>query len=110
MSDLPIIAFMTLPEKIVMALILFGGYFWLRERARGMNLESQRGKVVIGVFGVLTALLFGEKALFEHWHFGTYTDLLLKGGSAAVTFIAVGLLFLKPAPPEAEAAEGNAPD
>jgi hypothetical protein len=110
MSDLPIITYMSFPEKIVMALILFGGYFWLRERARGMNLENQQGKVVIGVFGVLTALLFGEKALLEHWHFGTYTDLLIKGVAAAATFIAVGLLFLKPAPPEAEASESNAPN
>ena len=88
-----------------MALILFGGFFWLRARARGMNLESQRGKVVFGVFVVLAALLVGEKSLFEHWHFGTYTDLLLKAVLAFASFAVVGLFFLKPGPPEAEAAE-----
>jgi len=96
---------MGMAEKVVMALILFGGYYWLRHRARGMNLESQRGKVIFGVFGVLTAMLIGEKALFEHWHFGTYTDLLLKVALAAASFAIVGLVFLKPGPPEAESAE-----
>jgi hypothetical protein len=99
---------MVLAEKIVMALILFGGYFWLRERARGMNLESQRGKVIFGVFGVLTAMLIGEKALFDHWHFGTYTDLFLKVALAAASFAVVGLFFLKPGPAEAGAVEEKA--
>lgn len=96
---------MGMAEKVVMALILFGGYYWLRHRARGMNLESQRGKVIFGVFGVLTAMLIGEKALFEHWHFGPYTDLLLKVALAAVSFAVVGLFFLKPGPPGTEPAE-----
>lgn len=107
-ADLPIFRFMVLTEKILMALILFGGFFWLRSRARGMNLESQRGKVIFGVFGVLTAALIGEKAFFEHWHFGTYTDLLLKAGLALASFAVVGIFFLKPAPPEADAAEEKA--
>ncbi len=93
-----------------MALILFGGFFWLRARARGMNLENQRGKVVFGVFVVLTALLVGEKNLFEHWHFGTYTELLLKAALAFASFAVVGLFFLKPAPPGAEATEEPAPE
>jgi len=101
---------MALTEKIVMALILFGGFFWLRARARGMNLETQRGKVVFGVFVVLTALLVGEKNLFEHWNFGIYTDLLLKAVLAFASFAVVGIFFLKPGPPEAEAGEEPAPE
>jgi hypothetical protein len=96
---------MALAEKIVMALILFGGFYWLRHRARGMNLESQRGRVIFGVFGVLTGMLIGEKTLFEHWHFGPYTDLLLKVALAAASFAVVGFFFLKPGPPEPEPAE-----
>jgi hypothetical protein len=96
---------MALTEKILMALILFGGFFWLRSRARGMNLESQRGRVVFGVFIVLTAALIGEKNFFEHWHFGTYTDLLLKAAMAFASFAVVGFFFMKPAPPEGDAAE-----
>ena len=101
---------MALAEKILMALILFGGFFWLRARARGMNLETQRGRVVFGVFGVLTALLVGEKALFEHWHFGTYTDLLLKAGLALASFAIVGIFFLKPGPPESDTSEDKVPE
>ena len=97
-------------EKIVMALILFAGFFWLRARARGMSLESQRGRVIFGIFGVLTALLIGEKAVFDHWHFGAYTDLFLKVLLAAASFAVVGLLFLKPSPPEDRTAEENAPE
>ncbi len=86
-----------------MAVILFGGYFWLRARARGMNFETQRGRVVIGVFGVLTGLLIGEKAFFDHWHFGLYTDMLLRVVLAAGSFAFVGLVFLKPVKPGSEA-------
>jgi hypothetical protein len=89
-------------EKVLMALVLFGGYLWLRSRARAMNQETQRGKIVIGVFGILTALLIGEKAFFDHWHFGLYTDLLLRVVLAVASFAIVGRFFLKPAPPEAE--------
>lgn len=99
---------MVLVDKIVMAVCLFAGFFWLRERARGLNLENARGKAVFGVFGVLTGLLIGEKYIFERWHFGAYTDLLLKAGFALATFAAVGLLFLKPGP-DAEGAEEPAP-
>jgi hypothetical protein len=95
-------------EKALMALVLFGGYLWLRSRARGMNLETQRGKVVVGVFGILTALLIGEKAIFDHWHFGLYTDLLLRVVLAVASFAVVGLFFLKPGPPVAEGT-GEAP-
>ena len=100
---------MVLAEKVVMALVLFGGFFWLRSRARGMNLESQRGKAVFGVFGVLTALIIGEKTLFEHWHFGAYTDLLLKAALAAATFAIVGFFFLNPSASEAEPTEEKTP-
>jgi hypothetical protein len=100
---------MVLLDKIVMVICLFAGFFWLRERARGLNLESQRGRAIFGVFGVLTGLLIGEKYVFERWHFGPYTDLLLKAGFALATFAAVGFFFLKPAPPEAEGAEEAAP-
>jgi hypothetical protein len=100
-------------EKVLMALILFGGYFWLRARARRMDLDRQRGKVVIGVFVVLTGLLIGEKAFFDHWHFGMYTDLMLRVVLAAASFALVGFVFLKPGPPAAdaigEAPQGSAP-
>jgi hypothetical protein len=81
---------------------LFGGFFWLRARARSINLDNQIGKSMIGVFVVLPALLIGEKYLFDHWHFGAYTDLLLKAGLALATFPAIGFLFLKPGAPEPE--------
>lgn len=91
-------------EKVLMAVLLFGGYFWLRARARAMNLANQQGKVVVGVFVILTGLLMGEKAFFDHWHFGLYTDLLLRVAMAAASFAFVGLVFLKPGKPDAEAA------
>jgi hypothetical protein len=89
-------------EKVLMAVLLFGGYFWLRARARALNLANQQGKVVVGVFVVLTGLLMGEKAFFDHWHFGLYTDLLLRVAMAAASFAFVGLVFLKPGKAGAE--------
>lgn len=82
-----------------MAACLFAGFLWLRGRARSLDLTNQRGKTVIGVFGVLTGLLIGEKYVFDTWYFGPYTGLLLKLGLAIATFAAVGFLFLKPGPP-----------
>jgi hypothetical protein len=100
---------MPLSEKIVMGLLLFAGYWWLRARARSMNLEGSPGRVIVGVFGVLTALLMGEKALFDHYSFGPYTDLFLKAALAALSFAAIGFLFLRPSPPGADDGEGASP-
>ncbi|HKP97963.1 MAG TPA: hypothetical protein VJ385_19680 [Fibrobacteria bacterium] len=103
-------------DKIVTLICLFGGFFWLRARARSINLENQIGKAVVGVFVLLPAVLFGEKYLFDNYHFGTYTDLLLKVALLLATFPAIGLPFLKPDPgagpdPEAPRADNaEAPD
>lgn len=86
-------------EKIFMAVCLFAGFLWLRSRARSLDLAHQQGKTVIGIFGVLTALLIGEKYVFDTWHFGPYTGLALKLGLTVATFAGVGFLFLKPGPP-----------
>ena len=95
---------MAFTEKIVMLVCLFAGFWWIRERARVINLENQMGKTVLGVFVVLTGLLVGEKWVFDHWHFGFYTDLLLRVVSALAAFAAVGFVFLRPRPVENEAA------
>ena len=86
---------MAIAEKILMLVCLFGGFWWIRERARILNLENRMGRTMLGVFVVLPALLIGEKYIFDHWHFGAYTDLLLKAGAALATFAAVGFLFLR---------------
>ena len=86
---------MAIAEKIVMLVCLFGGFWWIRERARILNLENRMGRTMIGVFVVLPALLVGEKYIFDNWHFGAYTDLLFKAGGALATFAAVGFLFLR---------------
>ena len=90
-----------------MAACLFAGFLWLRGRARSLDLTHQRGKTVFGVFGVLTALLIGEKYVFDTWQFGPYTSLLLRLGLAIATFAAVGFLFLKPGPPGQAPEEGE---
>ena len=100
--DLPTFPFMPIFEKLPLAVILIGSLYWLRARARGMNLEGRQGRAIFGVFIILPALLIGEEKFFEHWHFGTYTDLLLKAVLAFAVVVFVGLFFLKPSPPEAD--------
>jgi hypothetical protein len=89
---------MVLADKIVMILCLFTGFLWLRKRARASNPEKAMGKTILGVFVILPAILIGMNHLFERWHFGPYTDLLIKVVLLIVTFAAIGFVFLKPAP------------
>lgn len=98
---------MVIADKIVTLICLFGGFFWLRARARSINLENRIGKVIAGVFILLPIILFGEKYLFDHFHFGPYTDLLLKVGLLAATFPVIGFAFLKPQAADADPAAGG---
>jgi hypothetical protein len=92
---------MIIADKIVTILCLLGGFLWLRERARSISLDDQMGRAVIGVFVILPAVLFGEKYLFENYHFGIYADLLIKAVLMLIPFPLIGFLLLKrknPAP------------
>ncbi len=91
---------MALADKIIMFLCLFSGFFWLHGRARKMNLETQIDRAVIGVFVLLPAILIGDKYFFEHWHFGPYTDLLLKVLVAAAAFLSIGHGCIRTGEPE----------
>jgi hypothetical protein len=100
---------MIIADKIVTLLCLLGGFLWLRERARSISLDNQMGRAVIGVFVILPAVLFGEKYLFEHYHFGIYTDLLIKAFLLLIPFPLIGFLLLKKGSSEPETAPANAP-
>jgi hypothetical protein len=86
---------MAMTEKIVLLICLFGGFYWLRARTRSVDLENQMLKAVLGVFVLLPAILVGEKYLFEMFHFGIYTDILLKAALILATFPAIGFGFLR---------------
>lgn len=86
---------MIMPEKIVLLICLFGGFFWLRKRSRSVDLESQMTKALLGVFVLLPASLIGEKYVFEMFHFGTYTDILIKAVAILATFLLIGFGFLR---------------
>ncbi len=94
-------------EKVVVILCLFGGFLWLRGRARSYSLERQQGRVLVGIFIVLPALLIAETKAFERLHFGPWTDMLLKALILVTTIAAVGYGFLRPAPGEAGAGDGE---
>lgn len=87
---------MSTAEKVVIILCVFGGFLWLRARARSVNPERQKGMVLVGIFMVLPALLVGESHLFERLPYGPWTNLLLKASLLASTFAAVGFGFLRP--------------
>ncbi|MDB5104793.1 MAG: hypothetical protein JWP91_2482 [Fibrobacteres bacterium] len=106
-------------EKLITLICLFTGFFWLRKRARSADLEHQMGRSLIGVFVVLPGILIGEKYLFEHFHFGAYTDILFRALIVSATFPAIGFGFIKPGvleedggpagPPSAEPEPGETP-
>jgi hypothetical protein len=101
---------MLIADKIVTLLCLLAGFLWLRERARFIKLENQMGKAMLGVFVLLPAVLFGEKYLFDTYHFGAYTDLALKAVLLLLPFPLIGFLLLKrqpSAPGEAQPASGQ---
>ncbi len=97
---------MILADKIVTLLCLLAGFLWIRERARAVSLENQIGRAVIGVFVILPAVLFGEKYFFDNFHFGAYTDLLIKAVLLLLPFPLIGFLLLKRSPPEPGSAKG----
>lgn len=87
---------MDTPERVVLIVCLIGGFLWLRGRARGINLENRQVTVVVGVFLVLPALLFAEKALFDKLPWGPWVKAPLMAASLVATFAAVGFGFLRP--------------
>jgi hypothetical protein len=84
------------PDKIVLGLCLLGGFLWIRKRSRSIDLENQKGRSLLGVFGILPAALLGEKYLFEWLHFDLYTNTAIKAATLIATFLIVGFGFLKP--------------
>jgi hypothetical protein len=86
---------MAMTEKFITLVCLLAGFLWLRRRSRSVDLENQMLRALLGVFVVLPAALVGEKYLFEQFHFGTYTDILVRVLAILVTFPAIGYGFLK---------------
>jgi hypothetical protein len=83
-------------EKVVFIVIIFGGFLWLRARARTMQAERQVGRVLIGLFLVLPAFLIAERHLFDRLVLGPWAGLILESLALAGTIAAVGFGFLRP--------------
>ncbi len=83
-------------EKIILAICLFAGFLWIRQRSRQIDLTKQITKALIGVFVLLPILLLGEKFLFEKIALPGYTGIAIKCASIIVSFAIIGLVFLKP--------------
>jgi hypothetical protein len=83
-------------EKVVFIVIIFGGFLWLRARARAMQAERQVGRVLIGLFLVLPALLIAERHLFDRLALDSWTGFLVESLALAGTIAAVGFGFLRP--------------
>lgn len=86
---------MSTADKVVMILCIFGGFLWLRMRARAMQAEKRQGLVLLGIFLVLPALLIAESRLFEKLPYGPATNMLIKAAVLVCTFAAVGFGFLR---------------
>ncbi len=82
-------------ERIVLVICLLGGFLWIRNRSRAIDLENQMMRSILGVFVFLPGALIAEKYLFEMLHFGLYTDILIKVAAIFVTFLIVGFGFLR---------------
>lgn len=91
---------MSTADKVVMILCIFGGFLWLRARARSVRAEKRQGPVVLGIFLVLPILLILESRLFAQLPYGPAANILIKGSVLLATFAAVGFGFLRPAPDE----------
>jgi hypothetical protein len=102
---------MSTADKVVMILCIFGGFLWLRARARAVHAERRQGPVVVGIFLVLPVLLILESRLFAKLPYGPATNVLVKAAVLLSTFAAVGFGFLRPAPggPPGAAPSGDDP-
>lgn len=83
-------------EKVVFIVLIFGGFLWLRARARAMQAERQVGRALLGLFLVLPALLVAERHFFDTLPLGPWAGLLLECLALAGTIAAVGFGFLRP--------------
>ncbi len=77
---------------------IFGGFLWLRARARSVRAERRQGPVVAGIFLVLPVLLILESRLFAKLPYGPATNILIKAAFLVSTFAAIGFGFLRPSP------------
>jgi hypothetical protein len=82
-------------DNVVMIVCLFGGFLWLRTRARAVHAEKRQVSTLVGLFLVLPALLILESRLFGKLPYGSVTNLLLKAAALVATFAAVGFGFLR---------------
>jgi hypothetical protein len=91
----PILTHMANLEKIILAVCLFVGFLWLRNRSKSIDLENQMMRSILGVFVLLPAALIGEKYLFTLFHLGLFTDILIKSVAILATFLIIGFGFLR---------------
>lgn len=81
-------------ERVILIVCLFGGFLWLRSRARSMDLSGRKEWVMGGLL-LLIGLLLAEKWLFEKLPQGTVLTLAIKAAALAATFAAIGYGFLR---------------
>jgi hypothetical protein len=83
-------------EKLIIAVVLFAGFTYVRKRARRANPEAQVQPILLGIFVVIPALLLLEAKVLPYLRLDATLALVLKLALLGLTFYAVGRWIIKP--------------
>jgi hypothetical protein len=83
-------------EKLIIAVVLFAGFTYVRKRARRANPEAQVQPILLGIFVVIPALLLLEAKVLPQLRLEPTSALALKLALLGITFFAVGRWIIKP--------------
>jgi hypothetical protein len=83
-------------EKIIVAVVLFSGFTWLRRRSHRADPNAQPTPVLVGIFVVLPVFLLAEAKLVPFIPLTQWPLLAIKVGFLGLAFYGVGRFFIKP--------------
>jgi len=83
-------------EQILLAVVLFSGFTWLRRRSHLMDPEKRTKPILIGIFGLLPVFLLVEAKFLPLLPLTIWPLLVVKVLLLVLTFFAIGKFFVKP--------------
>ncbi len=79
---------------MALAAVVLAGFFWLKRRARHVDLEKRSSWVVLGIFLALPAVLLITNHYFEGQGGKSWAAVALQVAILAIAFAIIGLVFL----------------
>ena len=82
-------------ERVIVGLVLFAGFLWLRRRAKRLD-DASRAQALVRTLLFLAPALIGAKWLFDRLPFDRWSNLAVQAAGLAALLVAAGLAFMRP--------------